>query len=472
MTRTRVQPKMIDPSGGSEGDGIQISGGEFVIAPVSGGSVDSVNGQTGVVVLDLNDINDVPPYPNDGNYWALVEKDGVLEWKLKADGNVNAVTSGTGIDVDNSDPSEPIVNLDASSIASLALADSALQTGDNISELTNDSGYITDVSNLSDIQDVPPYPNDGNDYVLVENNGDLTWEQRASTSPLTTKGDLYGYDTDNARIPVGADGEFLVADSSEALGVKWGSAASISKQSFVIPCSDETTDLATGTGLVEFQMPYDFTLTGVRATVTTAPTGSTLDVDINQNGGSILSTIITIDSGEKTSETAATPPVISIASLSDGDVITIDLDQIGSTIAGSGLKVYLIGYATNALVFSGQTLQLDAAYSDEGITDLVADTLTPVWSYYATKAFSLTDWKFNVITAPVGASITLDVHVNGSTIFSTKPTIASGANISSGAVLSTTVVALDDLIEVFVDTVGSTTAGNGLKGSAIGVLTV
>lgn len=40
-------------------------------------------------------------------------------------------------------------------------------------------------------------------------------------SPLTTKGDLLGYNTDNDRLPVGDDGQVLQADSSEALGVKW-----------------------------------------------------------------------------------------------------------------------------------------------------------------------------------------------------------------------------------------------------------
>lgn len=42
-----------------------------------------------------------------------------------------------------------------------------------------------------------------------------------TASPLTTKGDLYGYSTQDARIPVGADGTVLTADSNEALGVKW-----------------------------------------------------------------------------------------------------------------------------------------------------------------------------------------------------------------------------------------------------------
>jgi hypothetical protein len=40
-------------------------------------------------------------------------------------------------------------------------------------------------------------------------------------SPLTTKGDIWGYDTADARIPVGADGEVLVADSTQTLGVDW-----------------------------------------------------------------------------------------------------------------------------------------------------------------------------------------------------------------------------------------------------------
>lgn len=43
-----------------------------------------------------------------------------------------------------------------------------------------------------------------------------------ASSPLTTKGDVWGFSTVDARIPIGNDGEALVADSGEALGVKWG----------------------------------------------------------------------------------------------------------------------------------------------------------------------------------------------------------------------------------------------------------
>ena len=110
-----------------------------------------------------------------------------------------------------------------------------------------------------------------------------------------------------------------------------------------VAASDETTDLTTGTAKVTFQMPYAMTLTEVRANVNTAPVGSAIQVDINEGGVSVLSTVISIDAGETSSETAATPPVISDTSLADDAIITIDLDQIGATTAGKGLKVFLIG---------------------------------------------------------------------------------------------------------------------------------
>jgi hypothetical protein len=110
-----------------------------------------------------------------------------------------------------------------------------------------------------------------------------------------------------------------------------------------IACSDETTALTTGTAKATFRMPYAMTLTAVRASVNTAPTGSVLTVDINEAGTTILSTKLTIDASEKTSTTAATPAVISDSALADDAEITIDIDGVGSTIAGKGLKVWLIG---------------------------------------------------------------------------------------------------------------------------------
>lgn len=110
-----------------------------------------------------------------------------------------------------------------------------------------------------------------------------------------------------------------------------------------LACSDETSLLTTGTAKITFRMPFPADLIGVRANLTEAPTGSALVVDVNEAGVSVLSTKLSIDAGEETSVTAATPAVISDAALADDAKITADIDQIGSAVggAGKGLKLWL-----------------------------------------------------------------------------------------------------------------------------------
>lgn len=116
-------------------------------------------------------------------------------------------------------------------------------------------------------------------------------------------------------------------------------------ETFSVAVSDENTPLTAGVGKLTFRMPFALTLTGVRASVNTAPTGSILIVDINQEGVTILGTKLSIDSSEKTSVTATSPATITNPNLTDNSEITIDIDQVGATVAGTGLKVTLIGTA-------------------------------------------------------------------------------------------------------------------------------
>jgi len=111
-----------------------------------------------------------------------------------------------------------------------------------------------------------------------------------------------------------------------------------------IACSDETTALSTGGAKATFRMPCAMTLTSVRANVATAPTESAIIVDINENGSTIMTTNkLSIDATEKTSTTAETPAGITDTALADDAEITIDITQVGSSGAGAGLKVWLIG---------------------------------------------------------------------------------------------------------------------------------
>ena len=132
----------------------------------------------------------------------------------------------------------------------------------------------------------------------------------------------------------GSADQVLTTDGSGTLRFE-----TLAARSITVACSDETSDLTTGTAKATFRMPEAATLTAVRASVTTAPVGSALTVDINESGSTILSTKLTIDTGEKTSTTAATPPVISDTSIADDAEMTIDIDAIGSSTAGAGLKV-------------------------------------------------------------------------------------------------------------------------------------
>ena len=118
-----------------------------------------------------------------------------------------------------------------------------------------------------------------------------------------------------------------------------------------IACGDETTVTAVATGVTEFQMPYGFECTSVRATVTTAPTTDAgFTIDINDDGTSILLTKITLDATEKTSTSAVTAfdfvASASSVTIADGSVITIDVDAASTGATEAGLKVWLIGYQT------------------------------------------------------------------------------------------------------------------------------
>lgn len=111
---------------------------------------------------------------------------------------------------------------------------------------------------------------------------------------------------------------------------------------FMVRLLASTTDTATGTTIGgDYRISNrSITVKAVGAYVDTAGTTNTTTIDINEAGTSILSTKITIDSTEKSSETAATPPVISDTSIAADAVVTFDIDAV-STTAAKGLTVWI-----------------------------------------------------------------------------------------------------------------------------------
>lgn len=76
------------------------------------------------------------------------------------------------------------------------------------------------LANLGDVDATPPTDT----YVLTWDAASSKWKPApggAGGSPLTTKGDLYGYSTTGDRFPVGANGLSVVADSTQTTGLKY-----------------------------------------------------------------------------------------------------------------------------------------------------------------------------------------------------------------------------------------------------------
>ena len=130
-------------------------------------------------------------------------------------------------------------------------------------------------------------------------------------------------------------GDFLKAFAVDSIGtgkLPWERTVAI---------GDENTEITT-TGLkITYRVPAAITLTEVRASLTTASSSGLPEFDIRESGTTILSVNITIDVGEKTSESADTPPTISDASLADDAEITIYVITTGTSATGA--KICLKG---------------------------------------------------------------------------------------------------------------------------------
>lgn len=91
----------------------------------------------------------------------------------------------------------------------------------------------------------------------------------------------------------------------------------------------------------DLELPFEGKITDIGAFADTAGTTGTGTIDVNLNGTTMMSsTKITLDSTEKTSRTAATPPVLTTTTVNIGDIITVDIDAIQTTPA-KGLSVIL-----------------------------------------------------------------------------------------------------------------------------------
>jgi len=103
-----------------------------------------------------------------------------------------------------------------------------------------------------------------------------------------------------------------------------------------------TGTLTTGTNLTPALIAHNaLTIEKAYAYVKTAPTGASIIVDINVNGTSIWGATpanrLTVAAAAQT----GSQTTFDTTSLVEGDILTVDLDQVGSTVAGVDLTIEL-----------------------------------------------------------------------------------------------------------------------------------
>jgi len=113
--------------------------------------------------------------------------------------------------------------------------------------------------------------------VLRVNSGGTApeWATSADQTPLTTKGDLFGFDTADARIPIGTNGYVLTADSTQSLGLKWAAPAGGGKVLQVVAATYSTTQTTTSGTYAD---------SSLTATITPSSASSKVLVMIDTNG--------------------------------------------------------------------------------------------------------------------------------------------------------------------------------------------
>ena len=203
-----------------------------------------------------------------------------------------------------------------------------------------------------------------NGQVLTSNGTTAVWAAAGAADNLgdhtaTQDLNMAGFNVDSADsiyldeksaadVDVVGDGQLWVKDSSPnrlMFTDDTGQDFELLETYMGFACSDETTALTTGQKIAT-DMPFDFTVTRVYASLVTAGTTTAITVDVEDEGVSILNAVLSISAGSNNAETSTFASAATEYALTKGDLLTVDVDSVDSGATGAGLKIYLVGYRT------------------------------------------------------------------------------------------------------------------------------
>lgn len=175
----------------------------------------------------------------------------------------------------------------------------------------------------------------GTEYFAVSSTAANLTVPLSSTSTITATNLLYT--TDKA-----AANGVASLDAGTKIPVAQLPTAPITK---VLPYSYlGTVSVGVGTFRLYNDTGSTWTIAGARASVGTAPTGASLIVDINKNGTTIFTTQANRPTIAVSTNTSGNVTNMDVTTVAAGEYLTVDIDQIGSTIAGADLTVQVEVY--------------------------------------------------------------------------------------------------------------------------------
>jgi len=158
-----------------------------------------------------------------------------------------------------------VIQMNSASSTTITVNTSLFSAGDSVQIQNIGSGTMTITAGTATVNSagslaVSQY--DGG-FLYFSSASSAIWfdyTQPGTTSPLTTKGDLYTRTSSaDSRLPVGANGTTLVADSAEATGLKWATPAGGGKVLQVVSATTTTATTINTTTLTDTTLTASIT---------------------------------------------------------------------------------------------------------------------------------------------------------------------------------------------------------------------